>query len=500
MGVPKFFRWLSERYPKINQRAGYLPDEETCYRHFDKPPPVPLEQPDPLSTCGLPPPIDRLYIDMNGIIHGCSHKNSNPEDKEEDSVSQITNKEIFRNVCFYLDRIVGDIAKPTELIYMAIDGVAPRAKLNQQRSRRYRSSREGMIERTVYEAHMHSLEQARLQAARADADPATTGIMGSFLASLPSRLSSDEVQEVEPGRYAGKFETEDDSSVESGDDDLFHSNSITPGTPFFEDCTRHIEHFIRYKLTHDPKWQHLTIIFSGPNVPGEGEHKIMEFIRKEKYRKDYNPNLRHCIMGQDGDLIMLGLVTHEPNLVLLREQVIFEMDRRMALERHSKGVDMYIYNANFEWLHMNILRDYLAFEFETRGVVPDNEFDLEPTIDDFVFLTFFVGNDFLPHMPALDIADEAFELLFATYKRLRWKWLKDKKRPPYLTNSGDIVSGKRLEQFLSAVGSYEDPYHYNKESESKDRIESWRKQDKRRGTFRVLETVCSFSILSADSC
>ena len=72
MGVPKFFRWLSERYPKINERAGFLPEEETALRHFDELPPPPVLPPDPLSTCGLPPPIDRLYIDMNGIIHGCS--------------------------------------------------------------------------------------------------------------------------------------------------------------------------------------------------------------------------------------------------------------------------------------------------------------------------------------------------------------------------------------------------------------------------------------------
>ena len=142
----------------------------------------------------------------------------------------------------------------------------------------------------------------------------------------------------------------------------------------------------------------------------QGEHKLSEFIRSQKERKDYNVNTRHCLFGQDGDLIMLGLATHEPNLCLLREEVIFSMDRRKAIEAQMKAqldsedannekglasisIGAYVQNASFELLHMSILREYLAYEFETKDVVPSKKFDLERTIDDFVFMTFFVGNE-----------------------------------------------------------------------------------------------------------
>jgi 5'-3' exonuclease len=412
MGVPKFFRWLSERYPLINQRY-YAPSGEYEKTHKKEQEPENHNKKYPqnsksslsmtnsndvLQSATLAPEVDRLYIDMNGIIHGCSHNNN----EDDGTITEITEAQIFDNITSYLDRVIGDIVRPQEIVYMAIDGVAPRAKLNQQRSRRFRSSSGQEIEQTVYEAHLNTLaeqqrqatdssnemEQAELQAqpnnntdmtdmtdkalfedgyeAEIGPLPNTSQIKPQKSKSTHKTITSTDtlatdpgghfLTEVEPGRFAGKFETHlggnndldykaDESMSNPNAETKFHSNSITPGTPFFQRCIDHLERYIRDRIANDPNWKHLTIIFSGPNVPGEGEHKIMDFMRQQQKRTDYNPNLRHCIMGQDGDLIMLGLCTHEPNLVLFREQVIFKSDRRRLVD--SLGVDGYVHNPNF---------------------------------------------------------------------------------------------------------------------------------------------------------
>ena len=84
-GIPKFYRWLSERYPLVNQ---------------------------PIASTHVPV-VDNLYLDMNGIIHNCTHGN--------DPNVKLTEDEMIVKVFEYLEKLF-QIVQPQKLLFAAIDG------------------------------------------------------------------------------------------------------------------------------------------------------------------------------------------------------------------------------------------------------------------------------------------------------------------------------------------------------------------------------------------
>ncbi|MCJ1466977.1 5'-3' exoribonuclease 2 [Pseudocyphellaria aurata] len=373
MGVPALFRWLSQKYPKIISPVV----EEQPLEIDGQEIPVNTTHPNPNGE-----EFDNLYLDMNGIVHPCSH----PEDRPPPA----TEEEMMLAVFKYTDRVV-NMVRPRKLLLIAVDGVAPRAKMNQQRSRRFRSAQEAKEKDEDKEELLKMLKSQN------------GGVVHEDTTSMMQKKTWD-------------------------------SNAITPGTPFMDILAVCLRYWCAYKINTDPAWEKVKVIISDATVPGEGEHKIMEFIRSQRSSPDHDPNTRHVIYGLDADLIMLGLATHEPHFRVLREDVFFQDSKARTCricgqkghmaevcrgEAKSKAgefdeKDKALGLKPFIWLHVSVLREYLSVEL----YVPQQpfRFDLERALDDWVFMCFFVGNDFLPHLPSLDIRDNGIDSLINIWR------------------------------------------------------------------------------------
>ncbi|XP_055915539.1 5'-3' exoribonuclease 1 [Eupeodes corollae] len=342
MGVPKFFRYISERYPCLSELA-----RENCIPEFDN-----------------------LYLDMNGIIHNCSH----PDDGNIHF--NISEEDMFKDICNYIDKLFF-LIKPQRLFFMAVDGVAPRAKMNQQRSRRFRSAKDA--------------ENLAIQAKN----------RGETIENTP-----------------------------------FDSNCITPGTEFMQRLQNTLRFFVKNKISTDPLWQKCRVILSGHDSPGEGEHKIMDYIRYLKSQKDFDPHTRHCLYGLDADLIILGLCTHEMHFVVLREEVKFgKKTKRASIEE-----------TRFFLLHLGLFKEYLELEFS--ALKQYESFNMAQLIDDWVLMGFLVGNDFIPHLPCLHISSNALPIVYQTYIKIYPKLNGN-------INEHGILNLRRLEIFLEALSEVE---------------------------------------------
>ena len=85
------------------------------------------------------PPTDNLYMDLNGIVHNAIHGN---DPTRHERISKLDDlEEVWADIMRAIDEIVHTV-KPRKLILLAIDGVAPRAKMNQQRARRFRAAKD----------------------------------------------------------------------------------------------------------------------------------------------------------------------------------------------------------------------------------------------------------------------------------------------------------------------------------------------------------------------
>jgi len=286
----------------------------------------------------VPSNVLSFSIDMNGMIHTVAQKTfayGEYADARRVAVLQRMNPQqleldFFNNITNELLKVVTEV-QPRELLVIAVDGVAPRAKINQQRSRRFRS------------------------------------------AQSPERSP------------------------------IFDSNAITPGTELMMRLDAYLENWLLLNQQQLPP----RILYSSHLAPGEGEHKIMDFIRAGQYPDGMGA---HLLYGLDADLVMLAMLAPIDRVYLVREN----------------------------------LRDIISID-GFKDMVKMQMGQTPSAISDFVLLSFFIGNDFLPHSPTLEDLENSFDELLRIYREAQIY---------PLTDGLDIV-WENLRAFIAIVADYE---------------------------------------------
>jgi 5'-3' exoribonuclease 2 len=151
------------------------------------------------------------------------------------------------------------------------------------------------------------------------------------------------------------------------------TNAITPGTKFMNK----LDNFLTKHFYWKPN-----IELSLSSIPGEGEQKIFHHIKN----KSLNNNV---VYGLDADLIMLSII-NDSKISLLRERTNYNIE---CVD------DEYIY------LDIDILKSSL---------------DMSP--EDYIFICFFIGNDFIKNTPSINIRYDGLDVLLNTYKLLKNKY------------------------------------------------------------------------------
>lgn len=297
--------------------------------------------------------IDNVYFDANSVIYDCVH--ANPQAKNQ--TTKDYEKEIYKKVCEKIDEYIFTL-QPSKTIIIAFDGVVPYAKMHQQRTRRYKSMFIKKKENEIEARYKSQTQEGVGAKSKADTD-------------------TDTVSYIQ-----------------------WDTTAITPGTEFMDGLDVYVRN---YYTTRQKIYTANKIILSGTDEEGEGEHKIFHYIRSNM---NYHKTTTTCIYGLDADLIMLCLnhlyITN--SLYLFREKPSFHTDLDEIYE-DKELCFMSIYNLAIDIY--NALCD---------GDGDTNTNTFKHKLQDFIFITFLLGNDFLPHFPALNIRTHGIQTLCETYK------------------------------------------------------------------------------------
>lgn len=321
MGVPGFFSWILRKCHKSEIIIKNIPNRP-----------------------------NELYVDANCLFHPACFKvlHSQTEHKKIDELENLMIKQCIIDLNILVKRV-----NPAKLLYVAVDGVAPMAKMQQQRKRRYKSI-----------------------------------------------IENDEIDKIK--REFGKPIL-----------NTWSNTVITPGTEFMEKLHKEMMKYLE-SLESPAK-----IIYSSYHTNGEGEHKILDFIRKS-YVVHNEKNIQ-VIYGLDADLLFLAMSLYQETSQWKEIYVIRENDTNKQKHYDSKKNDVCVENI-FSYINIGSLIDnFIEILNNKKDCATNEKFTRENTVRDIIFVCYFLGNDFIPNIPTLDIKRCGLDLILDAYVNIRIK-------------------------------------------------------------------------------
>lgn len=292
--------------------------------------------------------IKWLMLDTNCLLHPCV---ANILEKYKEGLLEINSsidlrsqieEYIWAKVMCCIDDMLEQI-RP-EYLFVAIDGVAPMGKILQQRQRRYRFLFDKTIKLNTNLDNTSELVNNIIQT--------TTKSNGIEEPNLPL------------------------SSIE-----------LTPGTDFMESIHKRMEKYMKKLEKRNIKY-----IYSSYHDEGEGEHKILQYIKKNLISTD-----SIVIYGLDADLLFLSLgIGSKYDLYVMREKQVF-MNKEVNLDE----------SPEYNFVKIKLLHKLIS--------------NLEISTNDFIVLCYLIGNDFLPGLLTTDVKKGGLDKIFRAWNNLRNK-------------------------------------------------------------------------------
>ena len=308
-----------------------------------------------------PGAFDHLYMDCNSIIYD-SYYNILKSDKVNVNDHVELENAIIQQVIQKIEHYIHYLT-PKQTVFIAFDGVAPFAKMEQQRTRRNK---------------------------------------GHFISKIPL-FSKESTWEL---------------------------SSITPGTNFMNNLSQMINQHFKHS---ENKYNVKNIIISCSDERGEGEHKLFSHLRANSFEND-----NVAVYGLDSDLIMLSVfhLKYCKNIYIFREAPEF---LKNSIPVDCQGEEPHF--VDIQYLGQGILSHMGCAHSSIRRLY------------DYVFICFFLGNDFLPHFPAMNIRTHGIDVLLEIYNKYVGSYA-----DAYFISENGNIQWKYVSKFVNEIAKREHEY------------------------------------------